>query len=192
MCTWLNNVNGLKCYLAWGKAIGPSLGCPVSELALAGGHTRIVHYLTEFPLNSRHPCPRREAGGSQAAVHMPLCVDWWDPWDPLESSGRLDSVRLRGTLGERKYTYTFRASTFLCHACSDWFHMDLEMGMLQNKSLTVAPRHQLSRKFGSDPTSSLKGGARTDMAASAQPMPAQPRHPPISQTSQPQSPGSRS
>ena len=47
--------------------------------------------LREFPLNSRHPGPRREKGGWRAAVQMPLPGD---PGDPA-SSGRLYSMRRR-------------------------------------------------------------------------------------------------
>ena len=51
--------------------------------------------LREFVLNSRHPGPRREERGLQAAVQMPLPRDPRDPRDRRESSRRLDSMRRR-------------------------------------------------------------------------------------------------
>ena len=52
--------------------------------------------MREFPLNSRHPGPRREEGGPRAAVQMPLPRDPGDPGDqrhPRENSRRLHSMR---------------------------------------------------------------------------------------------------
>ena len=51
--------------------------------------------LREFPLNSRHPGPRRGEGGLRTAVHMPLPLDPGDCRDPGENSGRLDSMSRR-------------------------------------------------------------------------------------------------
>ena len=46
--------------------------------------------LKEFPLNSRHPGPRREEGGSRAAGHMPL---WLDPGGSAGSGGEFQEAR---------------------------------------------------------------------------------------------------
>ena len=54
-----------------------------------------MYYLKEFLLNSRHPGPQREEGGSRAAGHMPLWLDPGDPRDPGDNSRRLDSMRRR-------------------------------------------------------------------------------------------------
>ena len=58
-------------------------------------YSMYLDYLKEFPLNSRHPGPRHEEGGSQAAVQMPLPRDPGDAGDPRENSGRLHSMRRR-------------------------------------------------------------------------------------------------
>ena len=60
-----------------------------THLKIGNPEKKLNHSLREFPLNSRHPGPRREEGGSRAAGHMPLWLD------PLENSGRPDSMRRR-------------------------------------------------------------------------------------------------
>jgi hypothetical protein len=78
------------------KAI--SLRTPPVQISSTKQTRKCKYHLREFPLNSRHPGPRREEGRLRAAGHMPLCVDPGDPGDPGENAGRLYSMRPRGTL----------------------------------------------------------------------------------------------